>query len=194
MDNLVNNYYFLKQLASSFKQQLVGRHVREVYAQNKNEFVFSVSKDGDNWALVFYYGHQLSFAFLDKKAKPCSGAYLLFTDVNELPITNVQVMPNDRSLLVTLDDQYQLLFKLYGAHGNVILFRNGYPVDTIRKRIQKDQTAPIDNYKQTIDQSLTAYENLLNAGFDQWEAIKKLFPTFTGDFNKALVRYGFEDK
>lgn len=194
MDNLVNNYYFLKQLSPTFKQQLVGRHVIEVYAQNQNEYVFSVSQDKDNWALVFYYGYQLSFAFIDKKAKPRAGAIQLFKSINGLQITNVQVMPNDRSLLVTLADQYQLLFKLYGAHGNVILFQNGNPLDAIRKRIQKDQTANIDNYTQTIDQSQAAYENLLNEGLDQWDALKQLFPTFTNDFRKALVRYGFEDK
>ncbi len=193
MDNLINNYYFLKQLSPSFKQQLVGRHLSEVYAQNPSEYVFSLSENEDNLGLVFYYGHQLSFTFIDKKAKPRAGANPLFKTVNGLSIKDVQVMPNDRSLLVTLDDHYQLLFKLYGAHGNVILFQSGNPVDAIRKRIQKDQIASINNYQQSIDQSQAAYENLLNVGFDPLEAVKQLFPTFTNDFKKALTRYGFED-
>ncbi len=194
MDNLVNNYHFLERFVRSYHPQLVGRRIEEVYAQNQQEYVFLLEESQDDRSLVFYYGHQLSFVFPDRKAKPKTGAKPFFTAINGMMIRDVAVIPYDRSLLVSLERPYDLLFKLYGAHGNVILFEDGKPIETVRKRILNDQQMALETYKQQLAPSLEGFKDALNAGKKSEEAVKQVFPTFTQDFLKALTMRGINEK
>ncbi len=194
MDNLVNNYYFLKRLVPALFSHLKERTIAEVYAQNKHEYVFQLDKPGQGEALVFYFGNRVSFAFLDTKAKPRSGAPPYFQAIHGKRITNVQVMANDRSFVVSLSGAYHLLFKLYGVHGNVILFEGEDPQDTIRKKLQQDQKAQLSTYHQELDQSFEAYRQALDDGAAPREAIDQLFPTFTKDFHQWLIARSFSEE
>lgn len=194
MDNLVNNYYFLNRLVPALSSYLKERTIAEVYAQNKHEYVFQLDRPGQGEALVFYFGNRVSFAFLDNKAKPRSGAPPYFQAIHGAHIRDVQVMTNDRSFVVGLSGDYQLLFKLYGVHGNVILFKGENPQDAIRKKLQQDQKALLGTYHQEIDQTFEAYRRASSDGAAPWEGIGQLFPTFTKDFHQWLVDQSFSEK
>lgn len=193
MDNLVNNYYFLRRLIPKLRSDLKYRRIGEAYAQNKHEYVFLLDEGKQGDALVFYFGNNISFVFPDHKAKPKSGTKQIFGAINGKDITDVQVNTNDRSFVINLSGNYNLLFKLYGTHGNVILFEDDCPIDTIRKSLQKDQNTPLSHYQIPIDQSLEAYQQVLGEGMDCWDALQQLFPTFTKDFRNWLTENKFHE-
>lgn len=193
MDNLVNNYYFLTRLVERLQQILPGRKLAEVYGQNKHEYVFQLDEPGSGDALVFYFGNRVSFVFPDQKAKPRSSAKAFFQAINGAFVDDVQVLPNDRSFYMALSTGHTLLFKLYGVHGNVILFDGDAPAEMIRNRLQRDRESRLIDYGHTIDQSFEAYARASENGTLPWEGVRQLFPAFTHDFREYLTGQGLAD-
>ena len=162
----------------------------EVYGQSKNEYVFQFAYESGHDSLTCYLGNQTSFVFLDRKEKPKSGVPEFFRAAKGTEVLDTGVFLNDRSFFIKLSNNYCLVFKLYGVHGNVILFEEDEPQTMIRKNLQNDWLYPPSGYHQHLDQSYEAFLQAVNNTGSAEKAVRKIFPTFTRDFVYHLESNG----
>lgn len=194
MDNLVNNYYLLKHWAPFLSDELNGSTLVEVFGQSQRETVFQFATDTDHHSLTFFLGHNISFTFLDRKAKPKGGVPEFFKTAIGNEVNEAHVFNNDRSFYIQLTNDFCFVFKMYGGHGNIILYQNDTAIDLLRKNLKKDwETAP-HQFHQHIQQDFQAFDEALSKKSDAYEAVKNLFPTFTSDFFTYLDQNGFAHK
>ncbi len=194
MDNLVNNYYVLKQFVPALEKEILGYSLVEVFGQSKREYVFQFGSDYDHHSLTFFMGHKTCFTFLDQKEKPKSGTAEFFKNAVGQDVIGCGIFENDRSYYVQLTNDFCLVFKLHGVHGNVILFNEQIPVAVLRPNLKKDLTKTPDGFHQHINQDFKNFKHKLEEKEDAYKALKSLYPTFTSDFLNRLDQEGFIEK
>lgn len=178
MENLSNNHYLLANFMEALTPQIRHTKLIEVYSQNPREYVFQLAHNNDHVSLTFFSGGQDSFLFAGKKSKPKHGAHLYFRELMGKEVQDAGVFENDRSCYITFEDRYQLVYKLYGQHANVILLFDGAPHVMLRQNFKRDWQKQFSDYHQPIEQTYSAYENLLEEYGDPEKALKSLFPAF----------------
>lgn len=191
MQNLANNFYLLSLLINRLGPKIKETTLVEVFRQNPREYVFQFAGETDHIALTFFCGGQDSFVFPGKKAKPREGSHLYFRELMGKEVLEAGVFENDRSFYLQFNDDYQLIFKLYGQHANVILFKNEVPQTMLRPKFQNDWQKQFRDYHNKIDQSYDAYERLLEEYGDPEKALKILLPALPKDAFTYLEKRGF---
>lgn len=191
MDNLVNNYYFLKHWVHDLHSRLAGSELVEGFGQSKREYVLQFAHETGHDSLTFFTGHQLCFAFLDQKQKPKGGVPEIGQKAYGQTVKEVGVFENDRSFYIALTGDFSWVFKLHGVHGNMILYEGETPIQMIRKNLKKDWETSPSTFHQPIEQDYSHFSQLAQEYADSYKALKTLFPTFTKDFVKYLDDQGF---
>jgi predicted ribosome quality control (RQC) complex YloA/Tae2 family protein len=172
-----NNYYFLKQLTNSLQTRLAGLRLMECFSQEKDELVlgFAVARGKKRNYKEFFIKAVLfpDFAclyFPEQFERARKNSVDLFSQIIDLEVINIRQFENERCFAIELEQNFALLFKLYGNRSNVILFQNDEVIDLFHSRIIADNKLKISQLDRFIDQSPEA----LNATDDY----KKIFPTF----------------
>jgi predicted ribosome quality control (RQC) complex YloA/Tae2 family protein len=181
-----NNYYFLRQLTKSLQPKLTGLKLMECFSQEKDELVlgFAVSRGKKRNYKEFYIKSVVfpDFAclyFPEQFERAKKNSVDLFNQIIDLEVLNVRQFLNERCFAIEFEQNYILLFKLYGNRSNIILFQNDEVIDLFHSRIIVDNKLIISQLDRFIDQSPEAL-----AATDDY---KKIFPTFG-----KLVNYYIE--
>jgi hypothetical protein len=180
------NFYFLRQLTPRLSEKLAGLVLAECFSQERDELVLGFCPDGKQWRYRrdFYIratlrGDFAALAFPDEFRRAGKNSVDLFADLLNRPVLGVQQFLNERAFALLFDDDWALLFKLYGNRSNLVLFHGDEAVELFNNKLVADENLRLSTLDRPIDQSRAAFEW---AGGD-W---KKLFPTFGKEVNTAL--------
>jgi len=181
-----NNYYFLKQLAPVLEKQLIGKYLVEAFTQEKDELllVWDIKLEDELHAPFFIRASlKPEFACLsvpDRFDRARRNSVNLFPQMEGLRLAEITVPENERAILLTFENGYSLVFKLFGNRSNCLLFdQTGRVIDLFQKRLKSDWNWQINELARPINQS---YDAFLAAG-NRWEP---LFPTFGNIVNSHL--------
>lgn len=167
-----NNYYFLKQLSPVLEEKLKGLELLKCFSQNKDELILGFANKQQSF---YIKAHLLSnfccLFFPDEFHRSKKNSVDLFGAAIGGKVLAVRQFNNERSFAITLEDNFQLLFKMHGNRGNVILIENSNVVSLFKNNLANDKNIDFNRLDRDIDQSEQAYEQ---AGGE----IKKLYPTF----------------
>lgn len=193
-DNWINNYYFLHNLIRRIKERITDCTLVEVYRQNPREHVFQMAGEESHLSLTFFAYGKDNFVFTGQKEKPRHGAPLFFRDIMGYDIRDCGTFHQDRSFYLTFDEDYRLVFKMYGRHANVILFEGEEPIHLLKPQFQNDWHKKFSIYHQPDQQHFEAFQKALHEQEDLLEATKRIFPTWPRDALNHIRERGIENQ
>lgn len=166
------NYYFLKQLTKTLKNQLHNFSLATCYSQNKDELIFGFVYGQREFYIKAIFNGSFSIISFPKEAKRAKkNSINLFDELINKSIVDIYTFQNERSFCIALEEGYSLVFKLHGNRANIILFKNEKNIVLFRNNLIADKNLVKNDLNRKIDQSNSA---LINSNFD----LQKIYPTF----------------
>ncbi len=173
-----NNYYFLRQLTKQIESKILGLKLMECFSQERDELVFGFAEirgKKKNYKEFFIkavvFPDFASLYFTEKFERAKRNSVNLFEPLMDLEVISVEQFLNERCFAINFEQNFSIVFKMYGTRSNIILFHNEAVIDLFHSRIVSDKNLAISELDRIIDQS---YENFILQNQDY----KKLFPTF----------------
>jgi len=195
-----NNYYFIRSLSNELSKQIVGFEIATIFSQNKDELLIGLI-DNDNpetefWIRATFTPELTTLSFPQTFARAKRNSIELFDSLIGKKITSIRQFNNERAFGIELgegkNNNFTLLFKLFGNRSNIILFsaseeeENKLEVEAIfQHKLQADWEIIYEDLDRSLEQEK---EDFLENG------IKKIFPTFGKDIIKYLDNKVDENK
>src|ERR1700749_537196 len=115
-----NNYYFIRQLSLQLKNQLVGAQLLECFSQSRDELVLGFASETNQLYIRAILTSEFSaLSFPDEFKRSSKNSVNLFPEITGLKVLDVIQHLNERRFRLELEQNYQLMFKLYGNRSNI---------------------------------------------------------------------------
>lgn len=153
------NYYFLRQLSSQLKQEIIGYTVVSCFSQNKEELIIELNNSQKSFFIKASLLSQfccLSFPESFNRAR--KNSIDLFSEILMKKITGIRQFTNERSFSLELEDSYHLLFKMHGNRSNLVLFHQGKAIALFRNHLKADLALSFESLDRTIDFSREQFD------------------------------------
>lgn len=182
------SYYYLRFLSSELREKLIGYTLSEVYLQNRYECVLGFYKDKEEFFIKLnLYQDFTCLAFPKEFSKDKKGTYNLFNELNGLKVIDIIQHENDRSFHLVFENEYSLMFKMYGSRSNLILFHQNSSLEILNKNLIQDREIDLSKIHKHTHQN---FESFLT----KKEDLKKLFPAFDKEIYHQLELKGYSKK
>lgn len=174
-----NNYYFLRQLSRSLELWLKGGVITECFSQNKDELVIRfLTTSGERFLKASLLPAFSCLSFPDTFFRARKNSIDLFEEMIGLKAQAAYTLKNERSLAISLNNAFTLLFKMHGNRANIILFKDEKPIKLFKNNMVSDRELTLSSLDRDIDWS---YENFLR----HRDKLSSLYFTF----GKVVWRY-----
>lgn len=184
---MYQNYHFLRQLSQALRPLVVGLKFMECFSQEKDELVIVLAhaRGKNNYYRPFFLRTTLrpDFAclhFPEDFSRARHNSVDLFETLYDLEVVDVRQFKNERAFGLVLENNYTLVFKLFGNRSNAVLFQEETVIDLFHNKLVSDNTLELSKLDRELDQSWEAFEA---TGYDH----RKLFPTFGKEVNAYLA-------
>jgi predicted ribosome quality control (RQC) complex YloA/Tae2 family protein len=182
------NYYFLRFISEELHEKLISYTLSECYLQNRYECMLGFHKDEEEFFIKLnLYNEFTCIAFPKEFSKSKKGTYNLFKELNGLKVLKVIQHENDRSFHLVFENDFSLMFKLYGSRSNLILFHNHHCVDLLNKNLLPDREIDLTNVHKKVVQT---FENFTT----EKENLRTLFPAFDKELLHQLDLMDYQQK
>lgn len=169
------NYYELKYLKEFIKSKIVGKKIVLANTRYKNLIEFFIEGEDENHhKLVFSTSPGNMALFLDYYSNPKKkNTIAFFEDIYDLKIENVKLAETDRIFTICIQDNFELIFKIFGNNGNVMLAKVGEVIESFKgsdiEEIETPDEKEIDlfenvNMDKSPKQILTSLNPLIPRG------------------------------
>ena len=144
----------MRKLIPNLRAALVGCAVLEAFSQNKDELILGLA----DTARDFYIKAHLTPSFCclqfpDTFHRAKKNSVDLFPSVVGAEVREVRQFENERSFVLELDNNHQLLFKMHGNRANVVLFQGKEVVALFRNSLAKDQHLSLASLNRSLSPS-----------------------------------------
>jgi predicted ribosome quality control (RQC) complex YloA/Tae2 family protein len=183
-----NNYYFLRKFSAALSGKLTGAVISEVYTQTKEELIlrFEIGRQS-----VYLRAPLLpAFSCLSvwqKFDRARRNSVDLFPRLVGEKVNSIRQFENERSFVLNLSNDVDLLFKMHGNRSNIILFENQIVSDLFKKSLPADKGILLQNLDRAIDWS---FDNFVK----NESVISKIYFTFGKVVWNYLTSRGFHNK
>lgn len=178
-----HNYYFLRLLAQRLTTSLSGYEVAVCFSQQKDELVIGLTNGTDDqWIKASLLSEFCALSFPDDFRRTRQNSVDLFRSLIGRHIHRAYTFANERCLAFELDQDYTLVFKLFGARANVLLFAGQEVESVFHQKYPKDFDLRLSALERPIDQQREAFLR---------QGLKATFPTFDRDMTQWLDDKGF---
>ncbi|MCX8489874.1 MAG: NFACT RNA binding domain-containing protein [Cyclobacteriaceae bacterium] len=134
-----NNFYFLRQLSKALDKKLNGFTLVSCFSQNKEELILEFNNSTESFFVKASLQPAfccLSFPSSFHRAK--KNSIDLFPVAILKKVKSIRQFENERSILIELEQEVSLLFKMHGSQSNVIQFKNQKAQGIFRNQFQND--------------------------------------------------------
>jgi predicted ribosome quality control (RQC) complex YloA/Tae2 family protein len=195
------NYYFFYQLTKSLAEALktnwrLGLEEHEIaithetpatlevcFSQHKDELVLGFALPQNDFYLRANLESELSIlSFPQEYARAKKNSIDLFTELQGKSVIMITQYLNERAFSIDFEDNFVLLFKMYGRRANVILFQNDEFIISFHKKMETDKYLIIKELDRYISQDFETFVKYNGDG-------KKIFPTFGKEVNQYLKQF-----
>ncbi len=127
------NYYELIYLKNVLKHNLIGAQIVLSTTRFKNLIEFHVESERERMKLVFSTAPGNIALFLDTYSQPKQKNRLaFFEELDGLKISDIYIAETDRILTIVIENDYELVFKLFSNQANVFLTKKGVFVEAFK--------------------------------------------------------------
>ena len=176
-----NNYYLIRQVVPELKECLVDFMLFDCFSQNKNEIVFQFINDAsEEFTIIAHLNPKFTcLAFPKEYNRAKKNTAPIFKLLHKQKVLDVNGFINERAFVIHFDNNYSLLFKLFGQQANVLLLHHKVVIDIFRNNLQNDYNINLANLPRPIDQGEEAILNAL-------PELKSIYPTLDRHTRNAL--------
>lgn len=180
------NYYFLRYLVDELRQTLVYARLKQCFSQDKEELILGFERQNgeDFWIRALFDPSFSTLQFPENFHRAGRNSIDLFSEILLYEVQEVYLFENERAFSINFLNGYQLVFKLFGNRGNIILFQEGEYLSQFQKKLKKDLLIQVESLDRPLLQDKTAF-------FEQ--GFKQTFPTFSKDWHIILEERGFSN-
>lgn len=147
------HYHTIRQLSAALLHKLSGAVLKDAYTLSKEELFLLFASDGLTLSIkVVIRNNHCFLLFGDEEIKRPSNAQAIFTSIYNKHIESVQQHPYNRSFEIRFEHKAILVFKMYDALANVILFQQGGVDDLFRPQINNDHQLKPEDFYQVNEQ------------------------------------------
>ncbi len=129
------HYYALLHIAKWLNRNHQGARIEECISQNKNELVINLE------TIILRVGCRTPLTYfvpVDQFAKARKNVAALFEEIEGLAFLKARVVPFERVMILELEENYQLIFKLHGIAANVLLRKSDRIIDLFNQEQEGD--------------------------------------------------------
>jgi predicted ribosome quality control (RQC) complex YloA/Tae2 family protein len=121
----MNNFYALIYLTRELKNRCIGTEFHFSTSPHKNVWESYIGRDGSMSRLIFSSNPKEAVLFADhyRPAKR-SNITKFFNELTGKKIITINLAENDRYITLEYDDQFELLFQVFGNKPNIFLIRD----------------------------------------------------------------------
>ena len=150
-----NSYYLIRQLVPYLKDRLVGTVIIDCFSQNKNELIIQLANaNSEAFTIVAHLNPQFTcLAFPKDYRKARKNAATIFTPLMQLNVIDIEGFTNERAFAVHFQNNFSLLFKLFGHQSNLVLYENNKVISIFRTNLKNDYDINLNSLERPIDQS-----------------------------------------
>jgi predicted ribosome quality control (RQC) complex YloA/Tae2 family protein len=131
-------------LAQDLNQQLKGFFLQDAFSANEQAATLVFVKGKEQLSMVLNIQAKTGLLFFyEHEIERQSGVQPLFKELIGLPIIAVNPHANNRSFEMCFEKEYLLLFKLYGALSNILLWRQEKVLQLFRPSIINDRATTL---------------------------------------------------
>jgi len=146
----MNNYYTLKYITTEINKRLRQSFFRKIITPYKNVLEFFVDHPENDFRLLFSAQPNMVCFFCDYDRPPKKSNVLEFFDpVIGENITNLYTEKNDRFITILFQNDYRLMFRMFGHNANALLIKDDIVVDAFRNpEDEKGEKAPFPKQQE----------------------------------------------
>lgn len=154
-----NNYYFLRKLSAQLEGTITGSVISECFSQNKDELILRFeSKEYSFFIKASLQSEFCCLFFQNDFTRARKNSVDLFEALIGLTVKSITQYNNERSFSITLNEGFDLLFKMHGNRANVVLFQNNEAIQLFRNHLTADAELDLTKLNREIDFSYEAFE------------------------------------
>ncbi|MEL6673389.1 MAG: NFACT RNA binding domain-containing protein [Bacteroidota bacterium] len=170
------HHYTLLALRTALLERFKGQQVYRCFSQNKNELIIAW-EDG-----VWRIGCQTPLTYLvpqDDYAKARKNVVELFPEASGLKLTDIEIVPQERILIVQLEKGFNWVVKMHGIQANVIWRQEEKVQALFRHKQEQDWDFEVKPGK--LDESLLA-EVEVQSEADALSVLREVSPIYEKQF------------
>ena len=166
------NYHFFRHLAPALNARLEGSLLACCFSQEKDEMVLGfTSEESDFYIKCSVNGQNSGFFFLENFQRAKRNSVDLWPKCVGQKVIGIQVAKNERAIMLKLQGNLCILFKMYGSRSNILLFKEQDLIQVFNHKLTEDH-----------DKKLFEYHRSLNQDWEQFKMengdTKKIYPTW----------------
>lgn len=118
-----------------------GGNITECFSQDRDELILKIENHGENFYIRASLKPHLTFlTFPDHFQRARNNSIDLFSEIIGEKILDIREYVNERAFKMVLTNDKLLFFKLYGNHGNILLFQNEQFVKSFNQKLVADES------------------------------------------------------
>ena len=148
-----NSYFFFKHLVPRLSAVLIGSRFISCFSQEKDELILEFNDNTRSFFIRVIFSPILSIMlFPESFRRARKNSADIFQEAMMGKVISLRLFENERSFSISLDNHHDLIFKMHGASGNVIL-SSGTHHSYFRSALKSEKQEVIHVQDRVIDWS-----------------------------------------
>jgi predicted ribosome quality control (RQC) complex YloA/Tae2 family protein len=154
-----NSYFLLKQLVPELKEHLLGASIEDCFSQHRDELVLQFAKSAtQEFTVIAHLNPQFTcLAFPQEYQKAKKNTATIFSRLYHLKVIDIKNYAYERAFSIEFENNYSMLFKLFGQQSNVVIYENGSAKDLFRNNLKKDYALDLNTLSRQIDKNKAVF-------------------------------------
>lgn len=147
------NYHFFRHLVPALNARLEGSLLACCFSQEKDEMVLGfTSEENDFYIKCSVNGQNSGFFFLENFQRAKRNSVDLWPKCVGQKVIGIQVAKNERAIMLKLQGNLCILFKMYGSRSNILLFKEQDLIQVFNHKLTEDHDKKLFEYHRSLNQ------------------------------------------
>ncbi len=135
---MFHNYFYLKRLSNALDLRLKGLKLVECFSQNKDELVLAFTGVEDFFIKASLLPEICLLQFPQDFKKANKNYVDLYPEITDLTVKDVSVYSFERSFKISLEDNYDIIFKMHGSRSNILIAHHDQIKHIFKSQLKND--------------------------------------------------------
>ncbi len=179
------NYYFLRSLVQELEGKIQGSTLMSCFSQDRDELILQFQKDESYFFIQAILRQDFNILiFPEEFRRSRKNSANIFTQALGHQVRKIVRYQNERCFLLEMGT-FSILFKMFGAQSNLILYENTRPIALFKNSLERDRGLSLVALDRPIRRT---YDEFIKSGYDR----RSLYPTFGKVVEQYLRMEGYE--
>ena len=128
-----NNFFFLRKLTAALFERIEGYTLDACYSQDKDELLLEFVRENQIFRIKADLKHQFScLSFPEEFKRARRNSVNLFHELIGKKVIGMHQFNHERAFMLIFNEEYTLLFKLFGNLSNMLLYRDDQCINVFK--------------------------------------------------------------